>query len=90
LQQRSFHLLAQDDSIYIASLPPVLEGVLAVAGMMASWITLRAALIGFIVLLRGGTPREVAEAAGYGAAVAVPGAALIGVAAGLYLLLGGP
>jgi hypothetical protein len=74
----------------LASLPPVFEGVLSVGGMMATWITLRAAVIAFIVLLRGGTPKEVGEAAGYGAAVAVPGAALIGVAAGLYLLLGGP
>jgi hypothetical protein len=39
----------------LADLPAIPEGALAVSGLMATWINLRGALAGFLVLARGGS-----------------------------------
>jgi hypothetical protein len=71
-------------------LPPIFEGVLAVGAATSTYISVRAAFAGFVALVRGGSVEDVARETGAGAAVAFPGGVLVGVAAALYLLLGGP
>jgi hypothetical protein len=73
----------------IATVPTPLEDVAVVAGLMASWVTLRAAWIGFVLLLAGATPRDIADAMGPALATGLPGALAIGLVAALYLVIEG-
>ncbi len=59
---------------------------LEVLALAATLLALRAALVGFVLLVRGRPAQEIAEQMAVATAAAVPAAALVAIAATVYLL----
>lgn len=74
---------------WLAAVPAALEALALILGLMAAYLALRGAVMGFVLLATGGTPREVADGIGAATAAGVPSTLVLGAAAGLYVLLEG-